>query len=121
MRDVPYGADGSPYARTGRYFVVSRACGPLSRNGTIGCGPSSPTLAVSTFVPAAPVRLTADGHAPRGVLFPSAGITVKWQHANPLSAHDTRHSIVRLVSGANVIEQVVPGPMTSTRVYQLAN
>ncbi len=119
LRELPYETNNANYALTGRFFVVARACGPLTRNGIRGCSPATAALPVSTFVPAKPVDLTADGRAPKGLFFPSPGITVKWKHANALSAHDTRRTIVRLVSGRTVIERTVPGPFTSTRVTGL--
>lgn len=119
LRELPYGTTNANYARTGRYFVVARACGPLSRNGTIGCGPASAQLPVSTFVPARPVELTAVDGAAAELSLPSPTIAVRWKHASALSAHDTRSSIVRLVSGKTVIQRVVPGPFTSTRVSGL--
>ncbi len=119
LRELAYGTNNAAYSLTGRFFVVARACGPLSRNATRGCGPATAALPVSTFVPAKPVDLTADGKAPKGLFFPSPGITVRWKHANALAAHDTRRTIVRLVSGRTEIERVVPGPFTSTRITEL--
>ncbi len=119
LRELPYGTNSAAYSLTGRFFVVARACGPLSRNGLRGCSPATAALPVSTFVPARPVDLTADGKAPKGLFFPSPGITVKWKHANALAAHDTRRTIVRLAAGRTVIERIVPGPFTSTRVTGL--
>jgi hypothetical protein len=119
LRDLPYGTANRSFPLTGRFFVVARACGPLSRNALRGCGPTTATLPVSTFVPAKPVELKADGKVPKGLFVPSPGITVSWKHANGLAAHDTRRSIVRLVRGSSAIERVVPGPFTSTRVTGL--
>jgi hypothetical protein len=119
LRDLPYGTASTSFALTGRFFVIARSCGPLSRNGARGCSPATTALPVSTFVPAAPVDLSADGKAPKGVLFPTAGITVRWKHANALAAHDTRRTIVRLVGGGKTIEQTVQGPFTTTRVNGL--
>ncbi|HEX6024039.1 MAG TPA: hypothetical protein VFZ00_18760 [Solirubrobacter sp.] len=119
LRDLPYGTASTAFALTGRFFVVARACGPLSRNGARGCSPATTSLPVSTFVPARPVDLTADGRAPKGVLFPTAGITVRWKHANANAAHDTRRSIVRLVGGGRTTEHTVQGPFTTTRVNGL--
>jgi hypothetical protein len=121
LRDIPYGTQNVNYARTGRYFVTARACGPLSRSGAIGCGPTTAELPVSTFTPAAPTTLTADGKAPPGVFFPSPGITVGWKHANVQSRHDTRRSIVRLTGGGKTLEKTVNGPFTSTRVTGLSD
>jgi hypothetical protein len=119
LRDLPYGTNSTSFPLPGRFFVVARSCGPLSRNGIRGCSPATGELPVSTFVPARPVDLTANGKAPKGVLFPSAGITVSWKHANALAAHDTRRTIVRLVGGGNTIDHIVQGPFTTTRVNGL--
>ena len=119
LRDLPYGTASSTFALTGRFFVIARACGPLSRNGARGCSPTASSLPVSTFVPARPVDLTANGKAPKGVLFPTAGITVSWKHANALAAHDTRRTIVRLVGGGSTIDHTVQGPFTTARINGL--
>ena len=96
LRDLGYGTSSRTYARTGRYFVSATACGPLSRDGTLGCGPVTAEVPVSTFVPARPVNVTAAaGGAPAAVM-PTPGITVRWEHASPLSAHDTRRTVIRV-------------------------
>jgi hypothetical protein len=119
LRDLPYGTTSIEYARTGRYLVTTRACGPLSRNGARGCGPASAELRVSTFVPARPVNLAASaGDAPAAVL-PTPGFTVEWEHANDLALHDTQRSVVRVQrkdTGATVATKTVEGTFTSTLV-----
>ena len=122
-RDLPYGTLTRDYPRTGRYLVTTRACGPLSRNGAIGCGPITSELRVSTFVPARPINLSAKpGTAPRAVM-PTPGIDVSWAHANALALHDTRRTVIRVRrkdTGATVATKTHEGPFTSTIVMGLA-
>ena len=117
LRDIPYGTTSVDYPRTGRYLVTSRACGPLSRNGARGCGPSSAELRVSTFIPARPVGVAATaGDAPAAVM-PTPGFTVEWEHANDFALHDTQRSVVRVRrkdTGATVATRTVEGTFTST-------
>jgi hypothetical protein len=113
-----YGTSSHSYARTGRYFVVARACGPLSRDGSKGCGPSTGEIPVSTFVPKTPVGLSANAGLPdilTGRV--SNGITVTWSHADEFAAHDTRFSLVRVRrqdTGAVVMTRTIQGPFTRT-------
>jgi hypothetical protein len=122
LRDLPYGTTSIDYARTGRYLVTARACGPLSRTGARGCGPASAELRVSTFVPARPVGLEATpGDAPAAVM-PTPGFTVAWEHANDFALHDTQRSVVRVRrkdTGATVATKTVEGTFTSTLVDDL--
>ena len=107
------------YRATGRYFVITRACGPLSRNALRGCGPTSSTLPVSTFVPAQAGRPARRRQAPQGVFFPTPGITVTLEARERARAHDTRRTIVRLVGGGTTIKQTVPGRSPRARVNGL--
>jgi hypothetical protein len=92
-----YGTSSRSYTRTGRYFVIARACGPLSRNGSIGCGPSTGEIPVSTFVPATPVLLNVIHGVPSNFSsFTKHGITVQWSHADDDAAIDTTSSVVRV-------------------------
>ena len=122
-RDLPYGTLSRDYPRTGRYLVTARACGPLSRNGALGCGPITSELRVSTFVPARPINLSAKpGTAPRAVM-PTPGIDVSWQHASALALHDTRRTVIRVRrkdTGKIVVTKTLGGPFTSTIVMGLA-
>jgi hypothetical protein len=122
-RDLAYGTLTRDYPRTGRYFVSTRACGPLSRDGTLGCGPITSELRVSTFVPAQPINFTARaGDAPSAVM-PTPGIDVRWEHASVLALHDTRRTVIRVRrkdTGATVATQTHEGPFTSALVMGLA-
>jgi hypothetical protein len=121
LRDLPYGTESTHYTTSNQRLLVSvRACAPLSRNGSVGCGPPTGELPVSTFVPDRPVGLEATPGAP--ILTSTPAISVRWQHASDLAAFDTRVSQVRvrrMDNGQQVALQQVSGPFTSALVTGL--
>jgi hypothetical protein len=122
LRDLPYGTTSSHYTTTNQRLLVSvRACAPLSRNGSVGCGPPTGELPVSTFVPDRPVGL--DATPGTGFLTSTAAITAGWQHASDLAAFDTRVSQVRVRRKDNLQQvalQNVTAPFTSAVVTGLS-
>lgn len=125
LRDIGYGTTVARYARTGRYLVSARACGPLSRDGSRGCGPATAQMPVSTFVPASPVSVRARGGDAPVAVMPTPGFVVRWAELNALASHDTRHSILRVRrqfggSSKGTVRTVrVPGPGTTAVVTGL--
>ena len=90
----------------GRFIAVTRACAPLARDRSIGCGPAVQTRA-STFVPRTATDVQASGT--RSGLG-EYGLKVTWKHADSLAAHDTTRSVVtvrRLLSTAAPIVHTV--------------
>lgn len=94
MRFIEYGAGGTTYNRTGRYLVLARACGPVARDASVGCGPPA-QVRISTLVPSPPVNVKASRETTAEV-DGKINLTVQanWQHADGGSAHDTTSSRV---------------------------
>jgi hypothetical protein len=97
MRFTEYGAGGTTYNRTGRYLVLARACGPVSRDAAVGCGPPA-QVRISTLVPSTPVNVKATRETTTEVDGKvNLTVQVNWQHADGGSAHDTTSSRVGVI------------------------
>jgi hypothetical protein len=115
--NLGYGTTSRSYPRTGRYFLIARACGPLSRNGAAGCGPTTGEIPVSTFVPQTPVALGAVRGVPSNfAVFTKHGITVQWSHADDNARFDTTSSVVRVRQRGSrfLLLRTIPGQTTRT-------
>ncbi len=119
--DLPYGFTTHDYATlgAGRFIANGRACGPVSRDGSRGCGPIGPDVRISTFVPQKPVNLSGQGGGFPRAVSASGGIRVSWEHADSFAVYDTRRSIIRVRrkdNGVTVASQSVAEPFTGATV-----
>lgn len=92
----------------GRFIALTRACAPLARDRSIGCGPTVQTRA-STFVPRTATGVQAAGTTDG---LGQYALKVTWKHADSLAAHDTTRSTVtvkRVGSTAAPVTHTVSG------------
>ncbi|MGH2836762.1 MAG: hypothetical protein ACRDJY_00255, partial [Thermoleophilaceae bacterium] len=108
FRLLGYGTNSTEYSRTGRYLIVGRACAPLARDASAGCGPAFAVRA-STLVPPVPIGLRAE--APRPTPGgPRVSVTAVWRHSDAGAAHDTTRSRVRVTGeglGGAAVERTI--------------
>jgi hypothetical protein len=99
FQTVGYGQQGvATYDRTGRYLVLVRACGPVARDASVGCGPAA-QVRISTLVPSTPIEVKANSAAtpnPKSTLI-DLTVQASWKYADAGAAHDTTSSRVTVV------------------------
>jgi hypothetical protein len=123
FQTVGYGQQGvATYDRTGRYLVLVRACGPVARDASVGCGPAA-QVRISTLVPSTPIEVKANSQTTPNVKSTLVDLTVQasWKYADAGAAHDTTSSRVTVArDGGGFLQTVtVAGRTTATeRTFQ---
>ena len=119
FQTVGYGQQGvATYDRTGRYLVLVRACWPVARDASVGCGPAA-QVRISTLVPSTPIEVKANTQTTPNVKSTLVDLTVQasWKYADAGAAHDTTSSRVTVArDGGGFLQTVtVAGRTTATR------